>query len=372
MFSPSRLSLARKRRGYTKKRLAEESGITVRSVTAYESENAQPSRGTIDRFSCVLQFPIDFFEADDIETPAPESVSFRAYKSLTASHRDAALGAAALAVDLSGWIERQFTLPVPDLPDLSGHQPETASDVLRATWGLGERPIRNMVHLLEAHGIRVFSLPEDHLEVDAFSFWRGNVPYVFLNTKKSAERGRFDAAHELGHLVMHPGGLPASRLPRAGDAERQAQHFGGAFLMPKASVLEGAPMSPTIETLVQWKRKWNVAVAALAHRLRDLELVSEWQYRTLCVQIARLGYRTEEPDPIGRETSQVLEKIFEALHAEGKARADVARELRIDANDLEAVVFGLVGPPSATSQASSGGAPRRRPDLRLIVSQNSG
>lgn len=370
MFSPSRLSLARKRRGFTKKRLAEEAGITVRSVTTHETEGAQPSRGTIESFSRVLHFPCGFFDAHDIETPAPESVSFRAYKSMTASQRDAALGAAAMAVELAGWIEEQFSLPVPDLPDLSGHQSETASDVLRATWGLGERPIRNMVHLLEVHGVRVFSLAEDHREVDAFSFWRGGIPYVFLNTKKSAERGRFDAAHELGHLVMHRGGLLASRPPRAGDAERQAQHFAGAFLMPKASVLEGAPLSPTITNLVQWKRKWNVAVSALAHRLRDLELLTEWQYRTLCVQIARLGYRTSEPDPIDRETSQVLEKVFEALHDEGKARADVAEELRIDANDLEAIVFGLVGPPVSAAGASAGGRPNRRPDLRLIVSQN--
>ncbi|MEU8739183.1 ImmA/IrrE family metallo-endopeptidase [Streptomyces halstedii] len=41
------------------------------------------------------------------------------------------------------------------------------------------------------------------VEVDAFAVWREGVPFVFLNTQKSAERGRFDAAHEFGHLVMH-------------------------------------------------------------------------------------------------------------------------------------------------------------------------
>ena len=33
--------------------------------------------------------------------------------------------------------------------------------------------------------------------MDAYSFWRRGVPYVFLNTMKSAERSRMDAAHEL-------------------------------------------------------------------------------------------------------------------------------------------------------------------------------
>jgi hypothetical protein len=57
----------------------------------------------------------------------------------------------------------------------------------------------------------VFSLALDAAEVDAFSMWRQSTPYVFLNTKKSAEHGRFDAAHELGHLVLHRHGSPRVR-----------------------------------------------------------------------------------------------------------------------------------------------------------------
>lgn len=45
-------------------------------------------------------------------------------------------------------------------------------------------------------------------EIDAFSLWRDDRPYIFLNTSKSAERSRFDAAHELGHLVLHRQGTP--------------------------------------------------------------------------------------------------------------------------------------------------------------------
>jgi Zn-dependent peptidase ImmA (M78 family) len=370
VFTASRLSLARKRRGFTKKRLADEAEITVRSVTAYEVEGAQPSRATIDKFSRVLHFPCEFFEADEIELPASEIVSFRALKSMTASQRDAALGAAALAAELSAWIDERFSLPRPDLPDLAGHDPETAAEIVRATWGLGERPIRNMVHLLEAHGVRVFSLAEDCDDVDAFSFWRGGIPFVFLNTRKSGERGRFDAAHELGHLVMHRTGMPASAVPRAGDAERGAQQFGGAFLMPRASVLEVAPLVPTIENLIQLKRKWNVALAALAHRLHALNRASDWHYRTLCVHIARAGYRTNEPDAMERETSQVLDKVLMELLKEGTARLDVARALRIDANDLEALVFGLIGPPPKTDESTARSEPRRAPDLRLISSED--
>ncbi|MFC8222990.1 hypothetical protein ACFUTY_33075 [Streptomyces sp. NPDC057362] len=48
---------------------------------------------------------------------------------------------------------------------------EEAAALVRARWGLGNAPIPNAVHRLEAHGVRVFSLSRDRPEVDAFSFW---------------------------------------------------------------------------------------------------------------------------------------------------------------------------------------------------------
>ena len=86
---------------------------------------------------------------------------------------------------------------------------------VRARWDMGFRPIRNMVHLLEAHGVRVFSLAEDAKQVDAYSFWTpSKKPFVFLSMSKSAERSRMDAAHELGHLVIIPGAERSSRNTR--------------------------------------------------------------------------------------------------------------------------------------------------------------
>src|SRR5438094_162699 len=80
------------------------------------------------------------------------------------------------------------------------------------------------------------ALAIDAKEVDAFSMWHGETPFVFLNTKKSCERSRFDAAHELGHLVLHRHGVPQGQ-----QAEAEANAFASAFLMPRASVLAMAP-----------------------------------------------------------------------------------------------------------------------------------
>ncbi len=215
-FNPSRLDLARRRRGLTKTVLAERAGISTRILTAYAMLEKDPSAETVAQLSQVLSFPTSFFYGGDVDEPPVDASSFRALTRLTARQRDQALGSGAVALLFSDWIASRFELPEQSVPTYKAVDAETAADAVRREWGLGSRPIKNMVHQLEAHGVRVFSLSEDCREVDAYSFWRASTPYVFLNTLKSAERSRMDAAHELGHLVMHSLGGPRGR-----DAERE-------------------------------------------------------------------------------------------------------------------------------------------------------
>lgn len=217
-------------------RLASLIGVDVRSVSAWENGEYQPDLDRVHDLAKALRFPVSFFFGDDLPQLASGGASFRAMSKMTASQRDMALGGGTIALLLNDWIEARFSLPDPDLPNLThGLIPEAAADSVRRCWGLGELPVKNMVHLLESKGVRVFSLSVDALEVDAYSTWRGNTPFVFLNTKKSAEHSRFDAAHELGHLVLHRHGAPTGQV-----AEREAQAFASAFLMPRASVLANA------------------------------------------------------------------------------------------------------------------------------------
>lgn len=339
MFNPSRLTFARQRRGVSKTKLAGQVGLTAKSIGLYESGDQVPSDATLKGLAEALEFPVTFFsDGSRLESVTPEGASFRSLSNMTASQRDSALNAGSLAIALSDWIDERFTLPQVNLRQLHQMSPEAAADSLRAAWGLGERPIKNMVHLLEAQGVRVFSLAQECLSVDAFSLWRDDVPYVFLNTVKSAERSRFDAAHELGHLVMHRHGGAKGRL-----AEQEADQFASAFLMPAGSVVAVAPRLPSLRQLVQLKRSWNVSLAALVYRLKALDLITEWHYRTLCIQLGELGYRKNEPNAIERESSQVLAKIFSVLAAEGTSRQKVAQSLHLQVKDLDALIFGLVG-----------------------------
>jgi Zn-dependent peptidase ImmA (M78 family)/transcriptional regulator with XRE-family HTH domain len=359
MFNPGRLALARRRRGRTKKALADAARLSVKSISDYEHARAVPSEETVVDLGRALRFPVSFFAAPDLESPTEDNASFRALSSMTASQRDSALGAGAFAFAVCEWIEQRFDLPAVNVPTFRGLEPEAAAASVRSEWRLGVAPIRNMIHLLENAGVRVFSLAEQCRQVDAFSlWWRAAKPFVFLNTIKSAEHSRFDAAHELGHLVMHTGGTHGGR-----DAELEADAFASAFLMPRSSVLAEAPRFASLNGLVSLKKTWGVSVAALNRRLRDVGKLTEWHYRSLCIQIAKDGYRSTEPNGIEPERSQILEKVLCALREDSMGVTDIARDLHLLPGDVEELLFGL-----ATVSVTGGaeGTKRNRDHLKLV------
>jgi Zn-dependent peptidase ImmA (M78 family)/transcriptional regulator with XRE-family HTH domain len=338
-FNPTRLELARKRRGYTKTELAEKLGLSLRAVSSYESGEAAPSLETFVKIQSALGFSAAFFEGDNLDEPHVLAVSFRSLTKMSAKLRDMALSQGAFAVHLNKWLEGIFELPAPDLPDLSAEtDPEVAADFLRQAWGIGQQPVKNMVHLLESKGVRVFSIAVDSRNVDAFSTWKGNTPFVFLNRYKSAEHSRFDAAHELCHLTMHQHGDPKGR-----NAEIEANKFASAFLMPRAGVLAHLPKFPTLPEMRRLKKIWTTSMAAMCHRLHELHVISDWHYKMLFVEMSKRGYRVSEPDGVARETSLVLPKLLSSLYQQDKmTRSAIADKLGLPLADLEDLLFSLV------------------------------
>ncbi|MCY9843798.1 helix-turn-helix domain-containing protein [Vibrio caribbeanicus] len=340
MFNSLRLKIARERRGLTKKALAEITGITTRTLSTYENSGLLDATDdvVVEKIATALRYPIEFFNADNPELVVKEGVSFRAMTKLSSAKRDAALSAGTLALEFNQWLENKFNLRKPNLIDCSSDSytdPESAAQLLREHWNIGELSISNMVHLLESHGVRVFSLSENCVEVDAFSFWLDEKPFVFLNTMKTAERSRFDAAHELAHLVLHKHSSNNGR-----QAEEQADRFASAFLMPKGSVLAKVPAYPSLDQLLKLKKYWKVSLAALIRRTYDLELSSEWHYRQLSIELSKVYGRKLEPEGMKiMETSLVLQKAFAKLRENNVSRNDVLFELKLPRDELSAISF---------------------------------
>ena len=369
-FNPLRLTIARKRRRLSSKALADLIGSSPVTISRLENGYNEPEDQTLDALAKALEFPRAFFTGGYCDELKTEAASFRSLTAMSARERDAALSAGALAYLFSDWVAQRFNLPKPALPDSSFEaNPEAAAHAVRQQWGLGQQPVSDMVKLLESKGVRVFSLSENTKNVDAFSCWRDSTPYVFLNTFKSTEHSRFDAAHELGHLLLHKHGGPHQGHgdPDKGDggthntreAETEANRFASCFLMPTEDVASRVRGVTALDDLVKAKKRWGVSVAALAYRLNKMGRLTEWQYRGFCIEMNRRGYRTQEPDTLPPERSVVWQKVLSALWNERLTKEHIAAELNLPAAELENLLFGLTGAPDLVSRQD-------KPALRLV------
>lgn len=336
-FNKNRLRFARKRRGFTIKKLASLVEMTPKIISDYENRKCNPPPKTVSLLAKVLSFPESFFQLDDIADLDKKAVSFRSFSKMTASTRDMALTVGQIALEFTFYIDSKFNLPKINIPDLRNLDSEIAASTVRDMWALGELSISNMIHLLESKGVRIFSIGENLPNMDAYSFWMDKTPFVFVNNTKTVERDRFDMAHELGHLILHKHGSPLGR-----EVEIEANRFASAFLMPSGSVLSRAVPFPTLNALIKLKPNWQVSVAALIRRLFDLNLISEWHYRSFMVELSSKWGRKNEPDPIKkRELSKLLPMIFSELKKDGIKRDDIAKELNIYTSDLNSILYNL-------------------------------
>ena len=352
MFNPDRVELVRLRLGLTKIGFAKALEIDRSTLHRLIAGTCDFSENVVENLVRISGYPHAFFEKDTIDYPDANSVSFRSLRSLTAASRNAALAAGALAFELDDWINERYELPGHSLPPLDSHEPTDAALAIRTHWGIGERPISNMINMLESHGVRVFSLSEGTRHLDAYSFWRNERPYIFLNTIKTPERSRFDAAHELGHLVLHLHGGPTYR-----SAEEEANSFASTFLMPPADLRAHVPVVRSMNDLIEGKKRWRVSAAALAYTLHKQGYISEWHYRGYCIELSKIG-RAHEPNGIEPETSQIWQKILTDLWQEGISLSHIASELTIPEAEISDLLFGMTAPPVSGQ--------RMHPDLRIV------
>jgi len=357
-FEPSRLILARDRAGLTQTVLGELVGVSARTIKGYEAGSIAPSHQTLRDLARVLEYPEAFFLAAAIEALPLEAASFRALSKASAKIRNKAVASGTFAVSLLyPFLSERFDLPAVNVPDLREETPEGAAEALRSHWGLGQRPIPHAVSLLESRGVRVFSLSEDCDAIDAFSIWRDGVPFVFLNTRKTAERSIFDTAHELGHLVLHRHGVPQGH-----DAENQADRFASHFLLPESAIRADAPTVATVATVAAMKKRWRASTAAIGRRLHDLGRMTDYHYTQFNKYLSQRGRRIE-PAPISRETSVVLRKALGELANEGLDAKSIAKALNLPLAELRALTFGLKSIEGGSNQHPSR---KTVPPLRLV------
>lgn len=341
LFDPSRLTVVREWRGLTKKELASRIEKTPSAISQFESEDyaLRPDADTVKRLSLALGVPIPFFALDSELRPIPlDAGHFRSLRSASQRDRRRLLAVASLLCDLVRFLEQHVDWPVDAVADAveragSIEDVEACARAARAAWGLKLGPIPGMTRLLESKGVLVVPIDQQSRKVDAFSLWHKGRPCVFLGTQKgSTSRAEFDAAHELGHLIRHADVAAGDR-----SAEREADSFASAFLLPKESFLPVCPRRLNWDHFVELKRRWRVSLAALVRRARDLGRLSDASYRRANIQLRGRLRELElntEPPPLEPTTLPL---------ALGEIRDDwplsrIAEELKIGLPNLKALL----------------------------------
>jgi Zn-dependent peptidase ImmA (M78 family)/transcriptional regulator with XRE-family HTH domain len=368
-FDRTRLTLARHLAGLTKRDLASKLGVSAPAVTQYESGQATPRPAVLAQLSLVLGCPPEYFiRSPGRRQPKTEARSFfRSLRATRQHERDRAEALVEHVADLVALIEEDLALPELQLPhatDVDVHtgrrELEAAAALVRRQWNLPPGPVGHVVRELEAHGILVCRLGSGPSRVDAFSRWLDDRPVVVLWASKTDKaRSRFDASHELGHLVMHPDPEPANPL-----LERQAHAFAAGFLMPAEQIEEDLPRRPPRpgdwDELFETRRRWGVSIAALLKRSRELGTLSESGFRRAMVRLSERGLRRGEGDDLGPpETPRLLSEAVSAVAQARKQTWDqLADDLRLSPRHLMELVE-----PAERSEALDP-APNRR--LRAV------
>lgn len=79
----------------------------------------------------------------------------------------------------------------------------------------------------------------------------------------------------------------------------------------------------------------------------------------MLIELGKRGYRSGEPDGIEREVSTVLAKVLAALWSKGMTKDDIAKDLEIPLEEIEALIFRLSPDQGAVIEV-------HKPSLRLV------
>lgn len=333
VFNGDRLKAARIYRGKTIAELADEVQVSKQSISQYENGKANPSLETLLKLISALGFPRDYFYEKDNKSIKVGTTYFRALLSTNKKDRLSQEEKTKILAKIYHTLNQFVQFPKINIPPIREgiNDIEKIAQATRDYWKLGTDPIPNMVYILEKNGFIVTSFGTDNANIDAFS-QRQEVDgeeYFFIvlgSDKSSATRRQFDAAHELGHIMLHDWNADLELVSREEfrQMENEAHQFAASFLLPKEAFLKDLILPNNLDFYIELKKKWKVSISAMIVRAYQLKAINYNQYQYLMRQISKKGWRTKEPldDVIQVSKPTVLRKAVDVIQSNGVLSGD--------------------------------------------------
>ncbi len=320
-FRGERLKNARLFRGKTLTELASITGISKQSLSLYEN-GAKPDheRGYI--IAQALNFPYEYFLQEDLCKTKTEVTYFRSLASATKMNRTSQSIKLEFVAKIYDVLLNYLDFPLLNIPqiDFNGndnefddcgnalmtYEIEQVANKVRECWGLGDSPIENLQLEFEKNGIVITGFDTNQSGIDAFSqrVLLHNYEVFFVSVDQGAKpegRIRFDLAHELGHILLHPWSESLELITKEEFKlrEKQANIFASAFLLPRNSFAKDILAYPTDLNYYAWlKNKWKSSIQSMIYRSHQLNVISDNQYQYMMRQVSKNGWRLKEPGDI--------------------------------------------------------------------------
>ncbi len=384
--APLQANLRRYRtaRGLSQKALADRAGLSRIGYRDIEVGKAVPRLGSLERIAAALEVSVP-----ELLAPARQlsRVRFRAQKRMMLREN--------LLVDVARWLddyqeleellERREPWRLADVAKRLRRSRKKgaalgkyAARLAREGLGLEREVIRDMCGLLEDHGVKLLTAP-----VASEGFFGLSVgqedggPAVLVNVweRISVERWIFTAAHELGHLLLHPDAYDVSQSDEPEAEEKEADAFAGHFLVPDDlfwKEWEEARGLGFVDRVFKVKRmfgvSWQTVLFRIAADLPKRERSKLWQrfsgsYKRQYGQSLTRRSEPEALDPIefgGRPADRVADEparfigddfqedrlsrlVREAVETEAISLGRAAEILRLDLVEMRELANSWVG-----------------------------
>lgn len=294
-------------------------GMSAVAVSKYEKGEIVPNSKKLIEFANAYQVKsMDLLKV--YESPKMKFTSFRKKQSLTGKKLEL----------LKQIIEEEVVkyLEVRELSDFKSdfklkkynihslRDVEEASLKFRKDMGYSlTQPMFDLINILEKVGIVIVTIDNPDGMFDGFDglaeIVLGIPVIVLLDDIKDGARQRFTIAHELAHLILN---IANQDL----DEEKVCHLFASALLMPSYAVeKEFGSFRNNINfyELEAFKQEYKVSYAATLYRLKDLNIINEYLYKKLIIQINK-SIGKNDPSPIRPEVSYQFKKLVYKLEAD--------------------------------------------------------
>ena len=265
--------------------------VSKQAISKYEAAKMMPSSTILIALADALRVDLDYFFRSFAFDVQEMKVSFRKKASVGTKDIEA------LKVNIQDEIERYLEIEeiLGDEGDsfegipceqvlLSYNDMVKYAQFVRNKWQLGSDPIANVQDMLEANGVK-FITTEGPDGFDGVSgMINGKFPVIVLNSKiGTAERKRFTALHELGHLLFKD---KFSEKLSAREIENMCNAFANEMLLPTsviAKTLEGKNKI-SLNELIFLQETYGISIDAIMYKLYQKGIVTEKRYKSFRIR----------------------------------------------------------------------------------------